>query len=678
MVGALGLAGVTRISGLPLEKSQCPNLLLAPIQSGSPYLRVVRFGPPSLPLQHRLRFSSNKGLRKVLVSVRPAFKTKKKSPLLRLPMAPMLPNVPTQPVSKSPTTSPEATADSALTVGMLALPIPAMPGNTRPSPIFETQSASICASTYTTACSIITSLTSQHSMSPLSSPTPQAPDRHSSSDLNVWHQSSSGIRSPPLDRAEIDNAISVDRQGRIISIFRTPLSRQRKEGEVSSPSGNPSVTASLDVNLDQFKVLKHLGSGSMGHVFKVRDRVSGKCLALKVIKKGLGDDYAVREQQAFVRNAGNTHAIQLAASFHDTENFYMAMSLQVRGDLQQLISSMRVLSLDLARFYAAELIVGLYALHTRGIIHRDIKPENLLIDKGGHILISDFGLAVVFDIPGSVPPYVGNGWVPQAPYIVRESCGTLDFMAPEMLLKKGYGFAVDYWAAGITIFTMLLGRPPWHEVRNERKQISNVCYSPLPRCAVPFCARMSLHRILAKDPKHRLTYNQIIHDPFFSEIDWTAIRMRKAARPASQVAQKVCEGEQFKSVEFSQGSKYTHDYDPYPTFTWLSSAMVDRRASPTVYKARAATIRRIRRYLDRGKRIIGIRVYPPSPPTHLETASQTDAAVRRRARAFEVLFGKSSSSCDTPYRYAGLCRELNEVSPVVRVPHRPQRCDSFE
>ncbi|KAI6115263.1 kinase-like domain-containing protein [Pisolithus croceorrhizus] len=542
-------------------------------------------------------------------------------------MAPMLPNVPTQPVSKSPTTSPEATADSALTVGMLALPIPAMPGNTRPSPIFETQSASICASTYTTACSIITSLTSQHSMSPLSSPTPQAPDRHSSSDLNVWHQSSSGIRSPPLDRAEIDNAISVDRQGRIISIFRTPLSRQRKEGEVSSPSGNPSVTASLDVNLDQFKVLKHLGSGSMGHVFKVRDRVSGKCLALKVIKKGLGDDYAVREQQAFVRNAGNTHAIQLAASFHDTENFYMAMSLQVRGDLQQLISSMRVLSLDLARFYAAELIVGLYALHTRGIIHRDIKPENLLIDKGGHILISDFGLAVVFDIPGSVPPYVGNGWVPQAPYIVRESCGTLDFMAPEMLLKKGYGFAVDYWAAGITIFTMLLGRPPWHE-------------------------------ILAKDPKHRLTYNQIIHDPFFSEIDWTAIRMRKAARPASQVAQKVCEGEQFKSVNLAKGVNtptITTRTPPLLGFPrrWWTGVLHPQftRHGRLPYAGYVGTF-------DRGKRIIGIRVYPPSPPTHLETASQTDAAVRRRARAFEVLFGK----------YAGLCRELNEVSPVLPRP----------
>ncbi|KAI6027802.1 kinase-like domain-containing protein [Pisolithus microcarpus] len=596
-------------------------------------------------------------------------------------MASKLPNVPTQLMSSSPVTSPEAVADSAPVVGLLALPIPAIPGNAKAPPIFEAQSTSICVSTYKTAYSTITNPTSRHDMNPLPSPIPQAPARQSSSNLNIWHQSSLRIHSrttsPPQDRTESKNAID-DRQLGVIPTSRTPFPNQRKVWDVSSPSDDvPVTTTSVDVSLDQFKVLKHLGSGAMGHVFKVRDRVSGKCLALKVVKKGLGDDYAVREQQSFVRNAGNIHAIQLAASFHDTENFYLAMSLQVRGDLQQLIGSVRVLSLDLARFYAAELIIGLYALHTRGIMHRDIKPENLLIDKRGHLLISDFGLAVVFDAPGSIPPYIENGWEPQAPYIVKGSCGTLDFMAPEVLQNKSYSFAVDFWAAGVTIFTMLLGRPPWCQIRNECKRISSICFSPLPRCIAPYYARMFLHRMLAKDPKHRLTYNQMIHHPFFSDIDWTAIGMRKAARPNCRVTRKVREDEQSKSVEFSQGSRYTHDYDPYPTFTWLSSAMADRRASFTVYKARMATMHQIRRYLDCGKRIMRIRVHPHLLPTHLEIASQTDAAARHRAEAFEVLFGRSSSSCDTPYRtgYPGLCRELNEVPPAVRVPHRPR--DSF-
>lgn len=184
---------------------------------------------------------------------------------------------------------------------------------------------------------------------------------------------------------------------------------------------------------------------------------------------------------------------------------------------------------------------------------------------------------------------------------------------------------------------MLLGRPPWCEVRDECTQISSICYSPLPRCVVPYCARMFLHRMLAKYPKHRLTYNQIIHDPFFSEIDWTAIRMREAARPNCQ-------------VEFSQGGRYTHDCDSCPNFTWLSSTMANRRTSFTAHKGRMSAMPRIRRHLDRGKRIMRIRVHAHFLPTHFKIASQTDAAARRRAEAFAVLFGKSSSSRDTPYR----------------------------
>ncbi|KAI6039658.1 kinase-like domain-containing protein [Pisolithus marmoratus] len=230
-------------------------------------------------------------------------------------------------------------------------------------------------------------------------------------------------------------------------------------GDVDRPADHRTVATSVDVGLDQFKVLKHLGSGSTSQVFKVRDRVTGKCLALKVIKKGENhDNLAIREQQAFVRNEGNVHATQLAASFHDTENFYMAMDLQIGGDLQQLISWIQMFPLDLVKFYAAELMIGLYSLHARGIMHRNIKPENLLIDKRGHLLISDLGLAVVLEVPGGIPPYIENGWIPHAPYIVEERCGTVDFMAPEMFLYDTYSFAVDYWAAGVTIFMMLVGQ----------------------------------------------------------------------------------------------------------------------------------------------------------------------------------------------------------------------------
>ncbi|KAL4065594.1 kinase-like domain-containing protein [Scleroderma yunnanense] len=227
----------------------------------------------------------------------------------------------------------------------------------------------------------------------------------------------------------------------------------------------PSATM-VDVNVDQFAIVKYLASGATGTVFEAEDNVSHSRVALKVIKKSLlhdGEDRnVIREQQAFVQNVGNSHAIQLYASFHDTANFYMVMPLQSGGDLHQRIVSMRNLPLDLARFYAAELMVGLYDLHSRGILHRDIKPSNLLIDNRGHLLISDFGLSHVFPVnaSGAPPPYCSGltRHLSGAPYVARGLCGTVDYMAPEIFLEGQYGFGVDYWAAGITLFQMLVGK----------------------------------------------------------------------------------------------------------------------------------------------------------------------------------------------------------------------------
>ena len=107
-------------------------------------------------------------------------------------------------------------------------------------------------------------------------------------------------------------------------------------------------------------------------------------------------------------------------------------------------------------------LVGLRSLHSRGILHRDIKPSNLLINHKGHLLISDFGLSKVFpvNVCEASPPYC-NGLTEHlsgAHYLVRGFCGTIDYMAPEILLKDRYGFGVDYWAAGITLFEMLTGK----------------------------------------------------------------------------------------------------------------------------------------------------------------------------------------------------------------------------
>ncbi|KAF9235678.1 kinase-like domain-containing protein, partial [Melanogaster broomeanus] len=197
--------------------------------------------------------------------------------------------------------------------------------------------------------------------------------------------------------------------------------------------------------IEQFQVLSLLGAGAYGRVYKVRDRASGNLLALKVIKKRLLHPREVvtilGEQAALVRTLGNPHGLQLVASFHDSANFYMVVELKTGGDLETQIYGSGGIPVDIARHYAAEMVVSLFSLHKRGVLHRDIKPGNILFDESGRVVIADFGLSKQS----------------QASYLASGCCGTLSHMAPEMLSQEKYGFSVDYWALAVTIYEMLTG-----------------------------------------------------------------------------------------------------------------------------------------------------------------------------------------------------------------------------
>ncbi|KIJ63782.1 hypothetical protein HYDPIDRAFT_91621 [Hydnomerulius pinastri MD-312] len=219
----------------------------------------------------------------------------------------------------------------------------------------------------------------------------------------------------------------------------------------------------VDVCIEEFDVLQLLGAGAYGKVYKAVDRTSGKEVALKVIRKSNLKPRDVKmilsEQDAFVRTLGNSHTLQLAASFHDAANYYMAVALHTGGDLQRQIDAWDGIPQDITKFYAAELLVGIFSLHRKGVLHRDIKPGNILLDKHGHVVIADFGLS-------------------KAPYLTSGCCGTLSHMAPEILLEQKYGFAVDYWALAITIYEMLTGEAPWYNY-DQREFIQQICHAPL-------------------------------------------------------------------------------------------------------------------------------------------------------------------------------------------------------
>ncbi|KAI5988401.1 kinase-like domain-containing protein [Pisolithus albus] len=379
---------------------------------------------------------------------------------------------------------------------------------------------------------------------------------------------------------------------------------------------NTPAPAPTKLNVDQFKVLKQLGHGGNGKVLEVRDRMSGKHLALKVIKKRhddwIADEFILMEQLAFVRNAGNRHATQLAASFHDSNNFYLLMDIYTGGDVQQLIKSMKVLPFELARFYAAELLVGLYGLHARGIMHRDIKPANLLIDEKGHLAIADFGYAKIFDVPEGVHPYGKSGLPCQSLYVAEGHCGTGDFLSPEMLLDDQYSFSVDYWAAGITIFQMLVGHTPWHRARCIEELAESICYAPTPTCAVPRPARTLLYCMLHKNPNHRPSYHQMLTSAFFDGVDWDAVRTGHARPPRFRPKEKkTSDADAPGSVDFCPGEVYSPWRDPFPFFTWMSDSMEKERSRITPYKLRASIASGLRWSPSQGRKVVRAAAHMP-------------------------------------------------------------------
>ena len=230
--------------------------------------------------------------------------------------------------------------------------------------------------------------------------------------------------------------------------------------------------------------------------------------------------------------------VELKASFQDDEYLYLVMEFLPGGDLMNLLIKKDILTEDEARFYIAELILSIESIHKLDCIHRDIKPDNILIDKNGHIKLSDFGLAKIseklFENNNNNLTGCRNG-----KEIYRHeknySCvGTAYYVAPEVLIKKGYGPEVDWWSVGVIFFEMLVGYAPFCS-----KETSEVCHKILnwkKYLKIPSKIKISreaedLISKLINNPNKRLGLNgaeEIKSHPFFRGLDWDNILNSKA------------------------------------------------------------------------------------------------------------------------------------------------------
>ncbi|KAL9110899.1 MAG: hypothetical protein Q9187_007998, partial [Circinaria calcarea] len=245
-----------------------------------------------------------------------------------------------------------------------------------------------------------------------------------------------------------------------------------------------------------FTTLKVIGKGAFGEVKLVQRKSDSRIYALKCLVKTemfKKDQLAhVRAERDVLAQSDSPWVVKLHTTFQDPTFLYMLMEFLPGGDLMTMLIKYEIFSEDITRFYMAEILLAIEAVHKLGFIHRDIKPDNILLDKGGHIKLTDFGLSTGFrkQHEGSYYQQLLKGtsnknrdnrnsvsldqinltvsnrgqintWRKSRRVMAYSTVGTPDYIAPEIFTGQGYGFSCDWWSVGAIMFECLIGWPPF-------------------------------------------------------------------------------------------------------------------------------------------------------------------------------------------------------------------------
>lgn len=207
--------------------------------------------------------------------------------------------------------------------------------------------------------------------------------------------------------------------------------------------------------MEDFEIIRVVGKGYMGKVMVVNEKSTNQIFAIKSIhkqaimeRKEVNHTRAERDILAELVSHQKSQCtvpcpflVRLHAAFQDRANVYYLMDFHGGGDMAGLLAQLIRLPESWTRSYAAEIALGLGELHSRGIVYRDLKPENVLISSEGHVVLTDFGLS----------KSLADGCS------TRTFCGTPEYLAPEVLLRRPYSAMVDWWSFGVLIYEMIVG-----------------------------------------------------------------------------------------------------------------------------------------------------------------------------------------------------------------------------
>nr|AHZ63859.1 phototropin [Stangeria eriopus] len=301
--------------------------------------------------------------------------------------------------------------------------------------------------------------------------------------------------------------------------------------------------------LKHFKPIRPLGCGDTGSVHLVELRGTGELFAMKAMDKSVminrNKVHRACMERTIIAMMDHPFLPTLYTSFETNTHVCLITDFCPGGELFLLLDRqpMKVFREDAVRFYAAELVLALEYLHCQGVIYRDLKPENVLLQRDGHVLLTDFDLSFLTSCkPQLIKPSRLSRKKKKAkneppPMFVAEPMsgsnsfvGTEEYIAPEIITGAGHYSAVDWWALGILLYEMLYGRTPFRG-KNRQKTFANILHKDLTfPSSIPasLAVRQLIHGLLHRDPTNRLGSkhgaNEIKQHPFFRGIHWSLIR----------------------------------------------------------------------------------------------------------------------------------------------------------
>ncbi|KAL1964700.1 hypothetical protein VTN77DRAFT_6726 [Rasamsonia byssochlamydoides] len=386
--------------------------------------------------------------------------------------------------------------------------------------------------------------------------------------INVFFQEN-------IERARERNMRSADLD-KLLRSNSMPDAKKRQEAEsLAKKESNFLRFLRTKETPANFQTIKVIGKGAFGEVKLVQRKSDGKIYALKSLIKS---EMFKKDQLAHVRaerdiladSKDNPWLVKLHASFQDSAYLYLLMEFLPGGDLMTMLIKYEIFSEDITRFYMAEIVMAIEAVHKLGFLHRDIKPDNILLDRGGHIKLTDFGLStggkkthdnayyqnLLKNSTGkdknrnsgffseSINLTVSNRgqintWRKSRRAMAYSTVGTPDYIAPEIFNGQGYTYLCDWWSVGAIMFECLVGWPPFcaEDTTDTYRKIVNwrECLY-FPEELVLSRESESLIRSFLCDAEHRIGNEggqhggatQIKNHPFFRGVVWDQLRKIRA------------------------------------------------------------------------------------------------------------------------------------------------------